>query len=106
MLTAAPHQESAGSPWNPGVESAIPPDLRPLSTLLRPENVATPVAQAREIRGFTGMDWSDVVAFRPGRLVLHEVLVRVSSDLSVPDGQRVEDLGINFRAMTRRILAR
>jgi hypothetical protein len=64
------------------------------------------MAEAREIRGFTGMDWGDVVAFRPSRLALHEVLIRVSADLTVPDGERVEDLGIHFRAMTTRLVAR
>ena len=42
---------------------------------------------------------------RPERLVLHELLVRVTADLSVPDGSRIEDLGINFREMTGRLLA-
>jgi hypothetical protein len=34
------------------------------------------------------------------------VLIRVTADLSVPDGSKIEDLGINFRRMTRAILAR
>jgi hypothetical protein len=37
---------------------------------------------------------------------LHEILVRVTADLSVPDGSKIEDLGINFREMTGMILAR
>src|SRR5262245_43751540 len=89
-------------PWNPGIESTIPEELRHLTTLLRPENVFTTLAEAREIRGFTGFGYPHVVSFRPSRLALHEVLIRVSADLSVPDGQRVEDLGINFREITRR----
>ncbi len=92
-------------PWNPGLESTIPEELRPLTTLLRPENVFTTVAEARELRGFTGLDYADLVAFRPERLLLHELLIRVSADLSVPEGERIEDLGINFREMTRRLLA-
>ena len=39
------------------------------------------------------------------RLALHEVLIRVTADLSVPDGTKIEDLGINFRKITRTILA-
>ena len=93
-------------PWNPGIESTIPDELRPLSTLHRPENVFTTVAEARELRSFTGLDWADVVVFRPSRLALHELLIRVNGDLSVPEGERVEDLGINFREMVRRLLAR
>ena len=96
----------AHGPWNPGLESTIPDELRPLTSLLRPENVFTTMAEARELRGLTGLEYADFVAFRPSRLLLHEVLIRVSADLTVPDGERIEDLGINFREMTRRILAR
>jgi len=42
----------------------------------------------------------ELAAFRPQRLLLHELLIRVTADLSVPDGSRIEDLGINFRRMT------
>lgn len=106
MIDAPSTTETRHGPWNPGLQSEIPEELRPLSTLLRPENVFTGVAQARELRGFTGLGYADLVAFRPARLALHEVLVRVSAGLSVPDGPRVEDLGINFREMTSRIMAR
>ena len=92
--------------WNPGLESTIPEELRHLSTVLRPENVFTTLAEARELRGFTGLDYADLAVFRPSRLLLHEVLIRVSADLTVPDGERIEDLGINFRDMTSRIMAR
>ena len=93
-------------PWNPGIESTIPDEIRPLSSLHRPENVFTSFAEARELRGFTGLEYPDLVVFRPSRLALHEILIRVSADLSVPDGPRVEDLGINFRNMVRRLLVR
>jgi hypothetical protein len=105
-MIAAPGIAEPHGPWNPGLESEIPEELRPLGTLLRGENVSTGVAEAREIRGLTGLGYHDFVAFRPGRLALHEVLIRVSANLSVPDGQRVEDLGINFRQMTSRVMAR
>jgi hypothetical protein len=78
--------------------------LRHLCTVFRPENVFTSLAQADELHDLTGLDASELVAFRPGRLTLHEVLIRVTADLSVPDGTRIEDLGINFRRMTRAIL--
>ncbi len=92
-------------PWHPGIESEIPGHLLHLSTIFRPENVFTSVAQAAELHDLTGLDSSELVAFRPGRLALHEVLVRVTADLSVPDGTKIEDLGINFRKITRTILA-
>ena len=92
-------------PWNPGIESPVPHRLRHLCTIFRPGNVYTSYAQARELRGVTGLDYTDLVAFRPERLALHEVLIRVSADLSVPDGEKIEDLGINFRQIVREVLA-
>jgi len=93
-------------PWNPGLESRIPRELRHLSTIFRPENVDTDVARAEELRDLTGLEIAELVAFRPERLVLHELLIRVTADFSVPDGTKIEDLGINFRAIVRALLAR
>ena len=92
-------------PWHPGIESQVPLHLRHLCTIFRPENVAADVAQATELQDLTGLELSELVAFRPARLALHEVLIRVTADLSVPDGTKIEDLGINFRRITRTILA-
>ena len=92
-------------PWNPGLDSQLPRALLPLSTLFRPENVLTSLEVAEELHDLTGIALSDLVAFRPERLVLHELLIRVTADLAVPSGSRVEDLGINFRQMTNAILA-
>ena len=96
----------AFGPWNPGILSEIPDPIRPLSTFLRPEHAFTSIEAARELRDFTGLELADVVALRPERLALHELLIRVTADLSVPDGVRIEDLGINFRQITRTILAK
>ena len=93
-------------PWNPGLLSRIPRDLRHLSTIFRPDNVGTDVATAEELRDLTGLEIAELVAFRPERLVLHELLIRVTADFSVPDGTKIEDLGINFRAIVRALLAR
>jgi hypothetical protein len=93
-------------PWHPGIESTIPEAIRPLSTFLRPEATSTTPDAARELADYTGLERIDVIAFRPERLALHELLIRVTADLSVPDGEKIEDLGINFRAMTRTILGR
>ena len=106
MSTAATHQISGHDAWNPGLESTIPADLRPLSTFLRPENVLTGAAEAREIHGLTGLPEPDFVVFRASRLALHEVLVRMTAEISVPDSDRIEQLGINFREMTSRVMAR
>src|SRR5215212_4042824 len=96
--------EGQFGPWNPGIESPVPGRLLHLSTMFRPENVYTTLREARELRSFTGLNFSDLVAFRPERLALHEVLIRVSADFSVPDGSKIEDLGINFRRITGELL--
>jgi len=98
--------ETQFGPWNPGLESQVPARLRHLCTIFRPENVATSLEEAYELRDLTGFAFGELVSFRPERLALHELLIRVTADLSVPDGTKVEDLGINFRRMTNVILER
>src|SRR4051794_10879419 len=93
-------------PWRPGITSEIPARLLPLATIFRTEHVRSSLADAREVADLTGLSLRDVVAFRPQRLALHELLVRVTANVSVPDGTRIEDLGINFRQITRTILER
>ncbi len=93
-------------PWNPGLASYIPLELRPLCTIFDPRNAFTSVAAASELQQLTGLPLSELVAFRPQRLLLHELMIRVMADFSVPDGSRIGDLGINFREMTNRLLQR
>ncbi len=90
--------------WNPGLQSELPRELWPLSTILRPENVTTPVKEAFELSDFCGLPIQDIVAFRADRLVVHELLVRVTASVTVPDGASYEDLGNNFRAIAAAIL--
>jgi hypothetical protein len=92
--------------WNPGIQSVLPKELLAHSTIFRPENVTTSVPAALELQGLTGLSLSDLVVFRAERLALHELLIRVTADFVVPDGSRVEDLGISFREMTGNLLAR
>jgi hypothetical protein len=92
--------------WHPGLDSEIPRALAPLATVFRPENAFTGFDQAHELAHFTGLKVDELVVFRPERLVVHELLIRVTADLSVPDGPRQEDLGIEFRRMVQTILAR
>ena len=106
MTFAADVTDAQFGPWNPGIQSQVPAHLRHYCTIFRPENVFTDVANAGELRDLTGLEVRELVAFRPQRLALHEVLIRVTAELSVPDGSRIEDLGINFRQMTRVLLER
>ncbi len=98
--------EKNPGPWNPGVLSQMPRELRPLATIFRPENVFTSVAAADELQGLTGFGLNELVVFRPQRLALHELLIRVTADFAVPDGSQIGDLGINFRRIASRILTR
>ena len=45
-----------------------------------------------------------MVAFKVSRLAVHEILIRVTADLFVPDGPSYEELGLNLRSMAERIL--
>jgi hypothetical protein len=58
------------------------------------------------MQGLTGFSPSELVAFRPQRLALHELLIRVTADFAVPDGSRIGDLGINFREIASRLMDR
>lgn len=93
-------------PWNPGLQSQIPADLLPLATIYRPEYVRTTLREARELADLTGLPMEDLVAFRPERLVVHELLALVTANFTVEDGRKTEDLGINFRRMTDALLTR
>src|SRR5882762_8831185 len=93
-------------PWHPGIRSQVPLELRHLCTIFQPHNVLTSVAAATELQSLTGFPLHELVTFRPQRLLLHEVLIRVMADFSVPDGSKIGDLGINFREITNRLLSR
>ncbi len=87
-----------------GSKSTLPDTFLPLSTVFRSENVSSTIDEVRELSDFSGMAIELLSTFRAERLTLHEVLIRVMADLTVPDGERYEDLGINFRQMTAVIL--
>ena len=91
-------------PWNPGVELTLPNEFLPLSTLFRPENALTKLADLHELSDFSGISLQDLVMFKPERLAVHELLIRVTADLFVSDGTKYEDLGTNFRRITATIL--
>ena len=106
QMTAIAEPQKPAGPWNPGVLSQVPKELRGSCTIFRNENVFTSVAAAEELHGLTGFALSELVVFRPQRLALHELLIRVTADFAVPDGSRIEDLGINFRRIASQLLAR
>jgi len=92
--------------WNPGLESELPREYWPLSTVYRSENVSTGIAKAHELSEFCGLPPEELVAFRPERLIAHEVLIHVTAGISVPEGRDYEELGRNIRAIAATILNR
>ncbi|UTW13353.1 zeta toxin family protein [Marinobacterium rhizophilum] len=93
------------SAWNPGLEAELPAEYRALETLHRPENVFTRLADVAEIAEQVGLAQDELVAFRPERLVLHELLVRVTADIVALEGEDEVGLGVYFREIADRILA-
>jgi hypothetical protein len=94
-------------PWNPGIRSELTRELLALSTIFRPENVVGDLTRAMELRDVTGLPLEDLAIFRPERLALHEVLVRVTADYEIPDPEdaNVGSLGLNLRRMTRTLVS-
>jgi len=104
IKTAKGLNNSETGPWNPGIKSTLPVEYLPLSTLFRPDNVVTSIETATELSGFTGLTIQQLICFRPERLVVHELLIRVSADIFVSDGSKYEDLGVNYRNIIDSIL--
>jgi hypothetical protein len=94
--------ESADA-WNPGLQSDIPTALWPLVTLFRSEQAYVTHSEALELSDLTGLNILKLISLRPERLLTHSLLVRVTADLSVPDGPNYEDLGINLRGMVAQL---
>src|ERR1700746_1446019 len=92
--------------WNPGLQSQLPREYLLLSTIFRAENVFTAAAKAYELSDFCGLPAEELVAFRVERLIVHELLIHVTTSIAVPDGRDYEDLGINFREIVATILNR
>jgi hypothetical protein len=97
---------ATNSAWNPGIESEIPSAYRELETIYDPANVFTSLDEVNELATETGLSPEELISFRPHRLVLHELIVRITADIVVLEGETEEDLGINFRNIARLIFSR
>ncbi len=69
-------QDSDEGAWNPGIQSKLPSEYLPLSTIFRSENVLTSIETATELSGFSGLKLTEVVRFRPERLIDNRSLHR------------------------------
>ena len=101
----ADRDEQGFSAWNPGLAAELPRRYKPLETIHRPANVYTHLDDVPELTALTGLAEEELIAFRAERLVLHELIVRVTADVVVLEGEEEELLGQHFRSIALKILA-
>lgn len=89
--------------WNPGLESTIPHRLSDQITLFHSDNSWVSYKDAQEAASLTGLPISRLVDLKLERMAVHELLVRVTAELSVPDGPSYEFLGLQLRGMVKQI---
>jgi len=92
------------SAWNPGIETQIPDELRELETIYHPANVSSNIDEVNQLALETGLSPEELVVFKPDRLALHELIVRINADIVTLEGENEEDLGINFRLVVHKIM--
>ena len=92
------------SAWNPGIETQIPSRLRELETIYHPDNVSSGIDEISQLALETGLSPEELVVFKPDRLALHELIVRITADIVILEGKHEEDLGLNFRRVVHRIM--
>ncbi|MGC6485929.1 MAG: hypothetical protein ACON4P_09705 [Candidatus Puniceispirillales bacterium] len=85
--------------WNPGLDSRIPSRLHHRITLFAETNSINGYQDVEEASRFCGLAMTRLADLTPERMVVHELLVRVTADLSVPDGPSYEYLGLSLRGM-------
>lgn len=93
------------SAWNPGLEADLPKCYQALETIHQAANVYTCLADIHELRALTGLTEEELVAFRVERLMLHELIVQVTANIVVLEGEEEEVLGQHFRQITHKILS-
>lgn len=76
-----------------------------LESIHRIEHVFPSPGLVEDFARMTEMHPEAFVMFRPARLALHEVIVRVTADIAVSEGESEEVFGQHFRQIARTILA-
>jgi hypothetical protein len=102
--TSCPQDSTLYSAWNPGIESEIPDEYRLLETIYDSKNVSSSIDEINTLAQETGLSPEELVVFRPARLALHELIVRVTADIVVLEGEHEEDLGIHFRSIANKFM--
>jgi hypothetical protein len=85
------------SAWNPGIEADIPQQYRHLESIYQSDTTNNRYEDISELSRQTGLSPDELIEFPPSRLALHEVMIRVTADIVVREGDTEENLGINFR---------
>jgi hypothetical protein len=86
-----------------GGGTGIPAEFRALETIFRPQCVCAGIEEIDELAALTGLPQQELAAFRPQRLALHEIIIRVTADIAVAEGDEEEDFGRNFRRIASKI---
>jgi len=102
-MPVAHTDDEACSAWNPGIGSWIPAEFRTLETIFRPDCVAASFEDVQRFSDLTGLPAEDLTLYRPARLALHELIIRVTADIAVAEGEEERVFGENFRRIIRRI---
>lgn len=89
--------------WNPGVRPRIPHEYRNLESIFHPECTFWAADEAHEFASVTGLSSEELTEFKPERLALHELIVRVTTHVAIPEGDEEEALGNKFRLVTNTI---
>ncbi|MFT5502300.1 MAG: hypothetical protein ACI845_002710 [Gammaproteobacteria bacterium] len=97
--------EPVFSAWNPGIEADIPQQYRHLETIYQSGTTNNRFEDISELSRQTGLSPEELVEFPPSRLALHEVMIRVTADIFVREGDTEENLGINFRKIANTMMS-
>jgi len=92
------------SAWNPGIETEIPAGYKNQETIYLSENTATAFDEILELAQMTGLSHEELIHFHPERLILHEVIIRITAEIAIVDSDEEADLGITFRQIADKIL--
>lgn len=104
MTAGDPSSSDEFSAWNPGVGTALPAELRAQETIFDPNCVFSRHQELDELARLTGLPREELTVFRPERLALHELIIRVTADIAVAEGDEEEVFGHNFRRIAATLL--
>ena len=97
-------EKPGNTAWNPGIESEIPGSFQDLETIYNPDNTLSDFHEIQFQSQQTGLPPIEFINFKPHRLAMHQVIVRVTADVLIREGAEEEHLGIEFRKVCRKIL--